>query len=249
MLRSANRTPMKLTGFFMKRRSSFFLAAAIIFTTLAVLYGAKVDKKLLARSDYFAARVSINNMLGLSSDRIRVDGDSMVAGINLDIPTKTVIQAYSWGDDFPEADIHGNSGAHLEVVLSELMQAKPVKVKAVIIFAGFNNIKHSDQTPEAIAAKYAGLFHRAKLISDNVLCIAVPPMVHEKSTLWYPEGDWINSKRIHAVNKGINEICGLGFVDTESFWTNQDSDDGIHPNRSGYYKIASEVRKKLGNAP
>lgn len=216
-----------------------------VFIVFAALYVWKIDKKLLVRDDYFSARLSVNDMLGYSSNRIGIYGDSMVAGINYNASTNVVDHVYSWGEDFPGADIHGTSGAPLEFVLSELRQDGPVRKKAVIIFAGFNNIKHIEQTPEAIAATYAELFHRAKLVSDNVLCIAVPPMIQDKSLIWYPEGGWISNDRIHKVNSKISEICGEMFIDTEKSWKLADSDDGVHPNRLGYKKIAMEVKHKL----
>ncbi len=232
--------------FMNKERSVFFFIAIIVFAVLIVLWVSRFDKKLMVGNDkYFSVRLSINDMLGLSSNRISFYGDSMIAGVSFNTSTNTVDQVYSWGDDFSGAEVHGISGATLEVVLSKLRQAKPLRGKAVIIFAGFNNIKHSDQSVEEIATQYAGLFDRATLMSDNVLCVAVPPMFQEKSMGWYPEGGWIGNDRIRAVNFRISQICGRGFVDTDKMWESSDSDDGIHPSRLGYKKISSEIMKKL----
>jgi lysophospholipase L1-like esterase len=69
-------------------------------------------------------------------------------------------------------------------------------------------------------------------------------MVHSKSDPWYPEGVKIFNSRISDVNSRISMLCGDGFINTADFLTEADSDDGIHPNRQGYRKIAAQIKQK-----
>jgi len=163
----------------------------------------------------------------------------MVAGINYDQKSQSVKAVYAWEHDFKNAEVHGISGAPLEIVLTEL---PPKKALTIVIFAGYNNIKHVEQSEESIANRYSQLLTRARQLSDKVICIGVPPMVHSKSDSWYPEGANITNIRILDVDARIHQLCGAHYIDTPSFWADSDSDDGIHPNPHGYKKIVDHTK-------
>ncbi len=218
----------------------------LVFCTFALLSGCdfvdKVDKRLMRADVYFDIRAKANDAFSTPSGAIRFEGDSMIAGINYDKKTETVLTVYDWHDDFKNPDVNGVSGAPLEVVLTHI---SPNKSPIIVIFAGFNNIKHVEQSEESIADKYHQVVTRSRQLSNKVICIGVPPMIQNKSQTWYPEGSVIDNSRIISIDSKISNICADNYVDTPSFWTDSDSDDGIHPNRQGFSKIVARLKQKV----
>ena len=202
----------------------------------------KVDKRLMRTDVYFDIKAKANDAFSTRSNAVRFEGDSMIAGINYDKKSETVRAVYDWNDDFKSPDVNGVSGAPLEVVLTGIA---PKKSPVIIIFAGFNNIKHVEQSEESIADKYSKIISRSRQLSDKVICIGVPPMIHNKSESWYPEGALIANSRIISIDSKISDLCGNGYIDTPNFWTDSDSDDGIHPNRQGFSKIVARLKEKV----
>ena len=202
----------------------------------------KFNRKLELKSDkYFSFRTKINTFLDLQLNAVRFEGDSMAAGQNYDPQSASVHKVYDWSD-FKDAETHGISGAPLEIIFEGIV---PRKAAVIVLFAGFNDIKHV-QKPEAdIVSEYAKVLNRVKLLSDKVVCVGVPPMVHSKSDVWYPEGAGITNARITSVDSYIHNLCGDSYIDTPSFWADSDSDDGIHPNRQGYSKIVFALKSKI----
>ena len=175
------------------------------------------------------------------NDAPRFEGDSMTAGVNWIKSTSTVEKIYNWQADFKGAEINGVSGATLEHIRSNII---PFKTPVVVLFAGFNNIKHLEQSEADIVAAYALVLIRLHDVAENVYCIGVPPMVHSRSDSWFPEGADISNARIIGIDAQIHKLCGDNYIDTPSFWTESDSDDGIHPNMRGYKKIVAELKGK-----
>lgn len=54
----------------------------------------------------------------------------------------------------------------------------------------------------------------------------------------------VMNSRIINVDKGISRLCGDKYINTPGFWTESDTDDGIHPNLLGYSKIVKELKSK-----
>jgi len=191
---------------------------------------------------YFDILQKANYVFRTQSNAIRFEGDSMIAGLNYDKKLEMVRTVYDWRDDFKSPDVNGVSGAPLEVVLTGI---KPKKSPIIIIFAGFNNIKHVEESEESIADKYSKIVDRSRQLADKVICIGVPPMFHNKSESWFPEGKLIANNRIISIDSKISNICGDNYIDTPSFWMDSDTDDGIHPNRKGFSKIVAKLKKKV----
>lgn len=171
----------------------------------------------------------------------RFEGDSMVAGLSYDKATSTANRVYDWRSDFINADVNGNSGARLESVL---LFSKPSQTPIIVLFAGFNNVKHLDETEDSVIAAYSKTFAELQQRSKAIYCVGIPPIVHAKSDSWYPEGATITNTRILNINSRIETLCGAGYIDTPSFWTEEDTDDGIHPNNQGYRKISGELKRQ-----
>jgi lysophospholipase L1-like esterase len=180
-----------------------------------------------------------------SSPNVLFLGDSMAAGLstNQQQGKRVVYTAYAWKNEFKNADVRGISGATLDVVMTEMT---PQRASAVVIFAGYNSIWHMELSEDNIADQYSHILSSAHLLSDRVICIGVPPMMHSKSDIWFLPGRAVHNTRILSVNSRIQQLCGdANFIDTPSFWSESDSDDGIHPNSEGYRKISARIKQKI----
>lgn len=147
-----------------------------------------------------------------------IKGDSMAAGVHLDMTTRKVVTT-EWWTALKALSVanEGVSGAPIE-----LIRPDTVYHEVVILFAGYNNIKHNYETVDDILKKYSQVL--AGISSDKTICIGVPFMEKEKSSAWYPAGDWITEERIQSVNDGIKAMCPL-YIDVSDVKTV----DGIHP--------------------
>lgn len=146
---------------------------------------------------------------------IMIIGDSMAAGNYYNTATKTVGKT-NW---YPAAVNRGTSGAPLEYIVNDSVD---LVAGTMIVYAGFNNIKHLDQAVAGIVNKYAALLKT--FVAGRTICIGIPFMEHTKSDPWFPAGAAIDNARIQAVNNGIKSVCPE-YIDTSDVATV----DGVHP--------------------
>jgi hypothetical protein len=144
---------------------------------------------------------------------ITIKGDSMAAGVNAYGTTQWWLALMSTVEN------NGVSGAPIEYLI---INPDNRHLQKVILFVGFNNIKHSEQSVSHIIDLYAQAI--STIHADKLICVGVPFMDHVKSDTWYPEGAWITNARIQAVNDGIKGMCP-NYLDTSDV----DSLDGVHP--------------------
>ena len=158
---------------------------------------------------------------------VTIKGDSMAAGCN----------EFGCGNTWwllltKDSENDGVSGAPIDYFLSNPDNRT---LKTVILFMGFNNVKHQDQSVSYIVGLYALVIQQTQ--AQRIICVGIPPMNHALSDIWYPDGAWIPADRIEDVNEGIKGICP-NFIKTSDV----DTVDGIHPT---YDKIIARLNKKL----
>jgi lysophospholipase L1-like esterase len=168
----------------------------------------------------------------------RIEGDSMAAGIEYSEADKMAKIAYDWRETFPGAQIRGVSGARLSFIAA-IIDTRPTPV--IILFAGFNDLKHAEKPLADIAAEYRAL---VASLPGRVVCVGVPLMDHSKSDGWFPAGAGIDNDRIQGFNGLIRKICG-DYIDTPGILDSGDTSDGVHPNRAGYEKIALAIKSAI----
>jgi len=165
----------------------------------------------------------------------------MAAGLSYDTTNKKVIIAYGWQETFPGADIRGASGAQLAFITSIYDHSQ---TDTVVLFAGFNNLKDLSIPVDSIVGEYKALYFA--LPGKRVICVGVPHMDHTKSDGWWPTGIGFDNSRIQEFNGKIKLFCA-NYVDTPTLLGPEDTDDGVHPNRQGYQKIADMIDNFLIN--
>jgi len=161
----------------------------------------------------------------------------MAAGLSYDLVNKKVITAYDWQEAFPGADIRGASGAQLAFITSIYDHSQ---TDTVVLFAGFNNLKDLTAPIDSIVAEYKALYFA--LPAKRVICVGVPLMDHSKSDGWWPAGVPLQNSRIQEFDDKIKLFCP-NYVNTPALLGPDDTDDGVHPNRQGYQKIAGGIMK------
>jgi hypothetical protein len=157
---------------------------------------------------------------------VTIKGDSMAIGCN------EFGCGNTWWLLLPKnVENDGQSGVPIQYLLDNPDHRH---LKTVILFIGFNDAKHPDETEAGIIYAYG--LALSQITADKIICIGIPPMNHALSDAWYPEGAWIANSRISNVNEGIRSLCP-NYIDTSDLTTV----DGIHPSTVAYQTIVQRL--------
>ena len=163
---------------------------------------------------------------------ITVMGDSIAAGVHYSI-VNSAVKTTNWWTQLSEetSSTEGVSGATINYLLTKQDR---YSLKTVIVFMGFNNLKHPEQNVNDIVGLYQTFLNRIN--AKKIICVGVPHVQNDKLTLWYtPYDDELNN-RITQFNSSIKDLCE-NYVDTSDV----DTVDGIHPE----YELIIERIKDL----
>jgi hypothetical protein len=160
---------------------------------------------------------------------ITVMGDSMAAGVHYSLENNKIETTTWWKELNESSKTEGIAGAPINYLLTKQDRSN---LKTVIVFMGFNNLKHQDQSIDYILNLYQTFLNRIN--SNKIICVGVPYVQNEKLILWYDLYDGQINNRIEQFNLEIKNICE-NYIDTSDVETV----DGIHPD---YNLIIERIR-------
>lgn len=152
----------------------------------------------------------------------------------------------------------GHGGEHTENILYRLQngELEGVKAKAVMILIGTNNIGHTRDQPEWIAAGVKEIVKtvQTKIPGARVLVMGIFPRGYQPTNPKTGQPD-SNRKRIADTNELLAGLAdgktvtfldiGSKFMDTHGVLTKEIFRDGLHPTGEGYKIWAENARPKL----
>jgi lysophospholipase L1-like esterase len=147
--------------------------------------------------------------------QVTIKGDSMAAGID-----SLGDNTNYWGQWNTSVENDGISGATLDYLINDTVEHR--SLKTVVLFAGYNNLKHPEQDVPSILALYSQYMN--SLTFSKLICVGVP------------FNTTMDNSRVQAFNDGVKLLCPH-FVDTSDLITI----DGVHPDPSSYMIIGQRI--------
>ena len=156
-----------------------------------------------------------------------------------------------------ETDIYNLSisGGTTETILARFETEAKTREADVLIFqsggndAAYEHKEGNYQVPlDKFRANIEKIIRRAKKITDKIVFIGFKN-VDEMRTKPVPWIDiYYTNENIGKYNKIMKDVCdkqNIPFLDIFGLLTNEDLDDGLHPNSRGHQKIFESVRDFL----
>lgn len=147
------------------------------------------------------------------------------------------------------------SGGTVETILARFESEAKIREADVLIFKTGGNdsaYEHSEGNylvaPDIFRSKLEIIIHRAKDITPNMLLIGSESCDESKTM----PVSWIDiyytNKNIKTYNKIMEEVCAENrvlFLDIFGLLSNDNFEDGLHPNAQGHEKIFQSVKDFL----
>lgn len=132
-------------------------------------------------------------------------------------------------------------------------ESKAREPDAIVFAIGINDSRYheSADNPKIDSAQFeknlVQLIDRARKFSKNIIFIGLTS-VDESKTKPIEEKVFYNNKNIRVYSNIIKKVAGennLPFVDVSGIISNEDLDDGLHPNSSGHEKLFEHIKSSL----
>jgi lysophospholipase L1-like esterase len=146
--------------------------------------------------------------------QVTIKGDSMAAG------GAGYTQTDYWSQWGLSVENDGVSGATLDYLINNTVEHR--SLKTVVLWAGYNNLKHPEQDVPSILALYSQYMN--SLTFSKLICVGVP----YNATM--------DNSRVDAFNNGVKLLCPH-FVDTSDIPVI----DGVHPTAAGYMTVGQRI--------
>jgi hypothetical protein len=188
-------------------------------------------------------------MFDLKSESISIVGDSMAAGIAIDIPNSPpyeVFQNYTWGDHLSNSTVY-NTGASGAQIAAALAAATPVYNQVVIIWCAFNNLKIPEESVVSIVSQYENLYRYYADRDCDVYCIGIPPVNHAIAYPWWPIVTTYDNARPALLAAYMKLLFGNKFIDTYNIAIEageckpEYTADGVHPSVLMYEYVLGKI--------
>ncbi len=189
--------------------------------------------------------------------RIIVFGDSITWGANDNEGGGWVTRLrnkYAEQDiSFYNCGISADNTGHLLARFKVEAQARKSSAGTVILFAiGINDSQYTGTRentrvlPEDFVANLHALVAQAREITDSVFFLGLNQVEDSKLTPipWTDKDQNYDNQSVRLYDGLIKQVAGehaLPLLDVYPLLTNEDLDDGLHPNSAGHQKLADAV--------